>query len=216
MGLGLLRHYDQGMSASSVLLPVDALGRHRLKVAFVGTHGVGKTTLCFDLAAQIKRLDLGVDLVKEVARRCPLPINEETTLDAQTWILHTQIAEEIEAASQYEVVVCDRSVLDNYAYLVARSGRQAELEPLVRHWVRGYHALFKVPVTGAPAFDGKRAVSPTFQQQIDSIIDGLVSDLGITVHYLDPHDRGGWTMAALQHLGLPTQPPQIDLFAARE
>ncbi len=204
------------MSASSVLLPLDALGRHRLKVAFVGTHGVGKTTLCFDLAAQLKRLDLGVDIVKEVARRCPLPINEDTTLDAQAWILHTQIAEEIEAVSQYEAVVCDRSVLDNYAYLVARSGRQAELEPLVRHWVRGYHALFKVPVTGAPAFDGKRAVSLTFQQQIDGIIDELVSDLGVTVHHLDPHDRNGWTVAALQHLGLPTQPPQIDLFAARE
>lgn len=204
------------MSASSVLLPVDALGRHRLKVAFVGTHGVGKTTLCFDLAAQLKRLDLGVDIVKEVARRCPLPINEDTTLDAQAWILHTQIAEEIEASSQYEVVVCDRSVLDNYAYLVARSGRQTELEPLVRQWVRGYNALFKVPVTGAPAFDGKRAVSLTFQQQIDEIIDELVRDLGITVHHLDPQDRAGWTIAALQHLGLPTQPPQIDLFASRE
>jgi hypothetical protein len=107
-------------------------------------------------------------------------------------------------------------VLDNYAYLVARSGRQPELEPLVRHWVRGYHALFKVPVTGAPAFDGKRAVSLTFQQQIDGIIDDLVSDLGVTVHHLDPQDRSGWTVAALQHLGLPTQPPQIDLFAARE
>ena len=204
------------MSTSSILLPLDALGRHHLKVAFVGTHGVGKTTLCFDLAAQLKRLDLGVDIVKEVARRCPLPINEDTTLDAQAWILHTQIAEEIEAASQYEVVVCDRSVLDNYAYLVARSGRQPELEPLVRHWVRGYHALFKVPVTGAPAFDGKRAVSLTFQQQIDGIIDDLVQQLGVTVHHLDPADRAGWTITALQQLGLPTQPPQIDLFATRE
>lgn len=201
------------MSASSVLLPLDALGRHRLKVAFVGTHGVGKTTLCFDLAAQLKRLDLGVDIVKEVARRCPLPINEETTLDAQAWILHTQIAEEIEASSQYEVVVCDRSVLDNYAYLVARSGRQPELEPLVLQWVRGYHALFKVPVTGAPAFDGKRAVSLSFQQQIDGIIDDLVRDLGVTVHHLDPQDRASWTVSALQYLGLPTQPPQTDLFS---
>jgi predicted ATPase len=204
------------MSTSAILLPLDALGRHRLKVAFVGTHGVGKTTLCFDLAAQLKRLDLGVDIVKEVARRCPLPINEETTLDAQAWILHTQIAEEIEAAAQYEVVVCDRSVLDNYAYLVARSGRQPELEPLVLQWVRGYHALFKVPVTGAPAFDGKRAVSLSFQQQIDQIIDDLVREFGVAVHHLDPHDRDGWTVSALQFLGLPTQPPQIDLFAARD
>src|SRR5215210_8613040 len=94
------------------LFPNDGPARPRLKIAFVGSHGVGKTTLCFDLASQLKRLDLGVDLVKEVARRCPLPINEETTPDAQAWILHTQIAEELEAAAMYEVVVCDRSVLD--------------------------------------------------------------------------------------------------------
>lgn len=201
---------------AALLLPIDSLGRRRLKLAFVGTHGVGKTTLCFDLAAQLKRLDLGVDIVKEVARRCPLPINEDTTLDAQAWILHTQIAEEIEAQAVYEVVVCDRSVLDNYAYLVARVGRRAELEPLVRDWLRGYQALFKVPVLGAPTFDGKRAVSPTFQQEIDQIIDELVAEFGAPVHHLDPADRDGWTIAALRQLGLPTQPPQIDLFAAKE
>lgn len=201
---------------ASLLLPLDSLGRRRLKLAFVGTHGVGKTTLCFDLAAQLKRLDLGVDIVKEVARRCPLPINEDTTLDAQAWILHTQIAEEIEAAALYEVVVCDRSVLDNYAYLVAKVGRRPSLEPLVREWVRGYHALFKVPVLGAPTFDGKRAVSPSFQQEIDHIIDELVGEFDVAVHHLDPADRDGWTVAALQQLGLPTHPPQIDLFLARE
>lgn len=201
---------------ASLLLPLDPHGRRRLKLAFVGTHGVGKTTLCFDLAAQLKRLDLGVDIVKEVARRCPLPINEETTLDAQAWILHTQIAEEIEAASLYEVVVCDRSVLDNYAYLVARVGRRPELEPLVQQWVTGYQALFKVPVLGAPTFDGKRAVSPSFQQEIDHIIDDLVRTFGVAVHHLDPAHRDGWTTAALERLGLPTQPPQIDLFAGRD
>ncbi|HXV16463.1 MAG TPA: AAA family ATPase, partial [Gemmatimonadaceae bacterium] len=151
------------MTTARELLPFDAFGRRRLKVAFVGTHGVGKTTLCFDLASQLKRLDLGVDIVKEVARRCPLPINEETTPDAQAWILHTQIAEELEAAATYEVVICDRSVLDNYAYLVARVGRRAELDPLVGSWIRSYDALFKVPVVGLPSYDGTRAVSPTFQ-----------------------------------------------------
>ena len=45
------------MPAPRLLLPIDAAGRRRLKIAFVGTHGVGKTTLCFDLAAHLKRLD---------------------------------------------------------------------------------------------------------------------------------------------------------------
>ncbi|HRN52756.1 MAG TPA: ATP-binding protein [Gemmatimonadaceae bacterium] len=201
------------MSAPRLLLPVDAAGRRRLKIAFVGTHGVGKTTLCFDLAAHLKRLDLAVDVVKEVARRCPLPINEETTLDAQLWILHSQVAEEIAAMASYEAVVCDRSVLDNYAYLVARIGRRPELDGLVRAWIAGYDALFKVPVVQAPSFDGKRAVSRQFQLEIDATIDELVRDFDVPVIALDPSNRDGWVPAVLEALQLPLEPPQIDLFA---
>jgi predicted ATPase len=196
------------------LFPTKLPDRRRLKVAFVGSHGVGKTTLCFDLASQLKRLDIGVDLVKEVARRCPLPINEETTPDAQAWILHTQIAEEMEAAASYEVVVCDRSVLDNYAYLVARVGQRPELDPLVRSWIRSYDALFKVPVLDAPSFDGTRAVSRTFQMEIDATIDDLITTFGVDVIPLDPADRDGWIPTVMRTLEVPLKPPQIDLFGA--
>lgn len=196
------------------LFPREAPARRRVKVAFVGSHGVGKTTLCFDLASQLKRLDLGVDLVKEVARRCPLPINEETTPDAQAWILHTQIAEELAAATIYEVVVCDRSVLDNYAYLVARVGRRPELDPLVGSWIRTYTALFKVPVLEAPSFDGTRAVSRSFQMEIDGIIDELLGAFAVDALPLDPGDRDVWIPTVMHALDLPMRPPQIDLFGA--
>ena len=66
-------------------LPLNHVQRSKgcpVKIAFLGTHGVGKTTLCFDLASRLKRLDMSVDIVKEVARSCPLPINQDTTLDA--------------------------------------------------------------------------------------------------------------------------------------
>lgn len=201
------------MTTARELLPFDAFGRRRLKIAFVGTHGVGKTTLCFDLAAQLKRLDLGVDLVKEVARRCPLPINEATTPAAQAWILHTQIAEELEAAATYEVVICDRSVLDNYAYLVARVGRQLDLDPLVATWIRSYDALFKVPVLDLPSYDGTRAVSPAFQLEIDAVISQLIDAFKVPVLSLAPNDRDGWIPAVMHRLGMPSKPPQIDLFA---
>ncbi len=185
-----------------------------LKIAFIGTHGVGKTTLCFDLASRLKRLDLGVDIVKEVARTCPLPINQETTLEAQAWILHSQIAQELAAQSQYQAVICDRSVLDNYAYMVHRTGRRPEYDALVKAWVGSYGALVKVPVLQPPSFDGKRDVSRTFQLEIDAVIDGLLGAFGVACLRLDPADRPAWIEAILQHLGLPFVPPQIDLFAA--
>ena len=183
-----------------------------MKIAFLGSHGVGKTTLCFDAASRIKRLDMGVDLVKEVARACPLPINRDTTLEAQAWILHTQIAEEIAAASRYEVVICDRSVLDNYAYLVHQVGRRRAYDELVRSWIATYDGLFKVPILHAPSFDGTRDVSGTFQVEIDAVIDDLLDAFDVPCERLDPEDRPGWVDVVLAGVGLPLSPPQMDIF----
>jgi len=183
-----------------------------VKIAFIGSHGVGKTTLCFELAARLKRLEMSVDLVKEVARSCPLPINRDTTLDAQRWILYSQIAQEIAVASQFDAVVCDRSVLDNYAYLVHRVGPQPEVEPLVERWVDTYTALIKVPVLRPPSFDGTRDTNAEFQRDIDGLIDSLVGRFPGRVHRLDPARNQDWVTDALRFLGLPTEPPQIDLF----
>lgn len=183
-----------------------------MKIAFMGSHGVGKTTLCFDVAARLKRLDLGVDLVKEVARACPLPINKDTTLEAQSWILHSQIAEELAAESRYEVVICDRSVLDNYAYLVHHAGRRSEYDALVREWMRGYGGLFKVPILHPPSFDGTRDTSGTFQAEVDRLIDELLLELAVPYHFLDPGSRDGWVDTIVRSVGFPLQPPQIDFF----
>ena len=119
-----------------------------MKVAFIGTHGVGKTTLCFELAALLKKRDKVVEMVREVARFCPLPINRDTTVAAQSWILHTEIAEELAAENKAEIVICDRSVLDNYCYLL-QTGKHAMLEPLVRWWTDTYNLLIKVPIVGS-------------------------------------------------------------------
>lgn len=186
-----------------------------MKLAFIGSHGVGKTTMCFDLAARLKRLDMAVDIVKEVARLCPLPINRETTFEAQAWILHTQIAHELAAASQYQVVICDRSVLDNYAYLVARTGRRPEYDALVAAWIGSYDGLFKVPILHSPSFDGTRDVGEDFQREIDRVIDDLMADLAVPVHQLNPRDRDGWLDQVLEVMRLPLKPPQMDFFAAR-
>ena len=163
-----------------------------MKIAFIGSHGVGKTTLCFDLAAILKRQGLSVDIVKEVARLSPLPINRKTSLDAQTWILTTQIAEEIRSASQHQVVVCDRSVLDNYAYLVLACGRQRWLERLINHWMGTYDLLFKVPVSGEAAADGVRDTDDFFIRSIDQLVDGLLQEKRVPHERLPSGDREAW------------------------
>ena len=44
---------------------------------------MGKTTLGFGLAARLKARDMSLEIVHEVARQCPLPIDETTSLEAQ-------------------------------------------------------------------------------------------------------------------------------------
>jgi nicotinamide riboside kinase len=163
-----------------------------VKIAFIGTHGVGKTTLCYDLGAILKKRGFHVDLVKEVARLSPLPINRQTSLEAQMWILSTQIAEEVRSAAHHEVVVCDRSVLDNYAYLVFAAGKQRWLEPLVSRWMRTYDLLFKVPISGTASADGIRDTDEFFMRQIDRLVDELVEDRGLTCDRLPEGRREEW------------------------
>ncbi|HCZ32818.1 MAG TPA: hypothetical protein DHV93_04810 [Holophagaceae bacterium] len=163
-----------------------------MKVAFIGTHGVGKTTLCYELAAALKREGIHVDIVKEVARLSPLPINQKTSLEAQTWIFMTQMAEEIRSGSQHDVVVCDRSVLDNYAYMMLAFGRQMAIERFMHHWMKGYDLLFKVPFSGQVSADGVRDTDTFFAESIDTLVDQLLAERSIPHESLDPRDRAGW------------------------
>jgi nicotinamide riboside kinase len=161
------------------------------KIAFIGTHGVGKTTLCYELAAKLKRAGWNVDVVKEVARMSPLPINRQTSFEAQLWILTTQIAEEIRSASRHEAVVCDRSVLDNYAYLVLACGRQPALEPFLDSWMGTYDVLFKVPSVQAAMPDGVRDTDSAFVAAVDRTVDELLAEKRIP-HERLVGDRDGW------------------------
>ena len=163
-----------------------------MKIAFIGTHGVGKTTLCYDLASVLKRQGINVDMVKEVARLSPLPINRKTSLEAQTWILATQVAEEIRSAGQHDVVVCDRSALDNYAYMALACGRQKAIERFVDYWMKTYDLLFKVPISGGAAADGVRDTDEFFMRQIDRLVDELVEERGLDCERLAEGQREAW------------------------
>ena len=169
-----------------------------MKLALIGTHGVGKTTLAFDVCALLKKSGLNVELVTEVARRCPFPINESTTLEAQLWILHTQIADELAAAQRAPHVLCDRSVLDNYCYLVNKCGRQAPLEPWLEWWMGSYTLLIGVPPLddGIPP-DGFRSESREFQRRIHDLLGRMLSEppfagLGSRVLWLERRDQRVW------------------------
>ena len=128
----------------------------------------------------------------EVARRCPLPINEKTSVEAQSWILHTQIAEELSAVSRCPAVICDRSILDNYVYLLLAVGPQETLETLVRNWMGSYDLLVHVPVIETPSADGVRATDPSFQEAVDQRLRQELVHRDLEYLGLEGDDRGSW------------------------
>ena len=147
------------------------------KVALVGTHGVNKTTLAYELAGALKRKGRTVELLTEIARECPFPLNEQATREAYLWIISRQIQLEIEKTPRADILVCDRSVLDNFAYYVRRYGNadeQAEaLGMYCRTWMKTYDLLVRLPIAQALAADGFRSTNEQFQREIDLLCDEL-------------------------------------------
>jgi AAA domain-containing protein len=169
-----------------------------LKLALIGTHGVGKTTLAYEICSLLKKADHNVDLVTEVARRSPFPINDASTLDGQLWILHAQIAKELDVSARARHLICDRSVLDNYCYLVNKFGRQPQIEHWLSWWLESYSLLVSVPpmADGIPP-DGFRSENLEFQDRIHDLIGEVLSERPFSAHqdrvlWLERRDRRVW------------------------
>ncbi len=135
-------------------------------------------------------------------------------MKAQAWILHTQIAWELQAEAKAEVVVCDRAVLDNYCYLRRAAPGEPHvkvLEELVRAWLPTYDALFRVPIVGDPSFDGVRDTDLAFQHDIDALLLATLEEWAVPFVTFDPARRDSWARRAIEVL-LPVLRPQELLF----
>ena len=126
-------------------------------------------------------------------------------------------------ARRFETNNDDGSHLDELVAWIGGQGRhdntlvyidtlEGTMTALVGDWIKGYDALFKVPVTDAPSFDGTRAVSRAFQLEIDATLERLISAFSVDVVRLDPADRDGWMPQVVGALRLPERAPQVELF----
>lgn len=157
------------------------------KISLISTHGTGKTTLCFEVAAELKKRGLKVKVFSEIAASAyeqGIPINENTTLPAQMYILMQHITEELRAdIRNYQVVVCDRSVFDNLVYMERRCGSY----PFIREFLQGYaekfpyDVIYKLPMVGEKMTDDgiREAQNKEFQLDIYARLNTLLEELGI-------------------------------------
>jgi nicotinamide riboside kinase len=137
---------------------------------------VRKSNAVHAFASTIGRAGRSVEVGREVVRFNPLGLNEAATPQAQLWVLMAQVQQELELATRADVLVTDRSVVDNFAYYLRVTGGEDPfgVEPLIRHWATTYDlAVRLLPDVGLLA-DGVRSTSDEFRDAIEAILDRII------------------------------------------
>ena len=153
-------------------------------VAITGTQGTGKSTLTDRLRGICEAAGSKVVVVDEVADRCPYPLNEDTSTEAQRWIWREQIIAELRARKeQPDVIICDRSVMCNLCYLalvnhVDAKGAFDELYGISYEWMcTQYDYIVRLSLNEVWLQSGnnpKRSADLDFARKIDTVMDNLV------------------------------------------
>ena len=172
------------------------------KIGLASTHGTGKTTLAALVEGELKRRGLIAKYLPEVASQAierGLPINHETPPQAQYGILHQQAAQELlyegprETPPYYQVIITDRTVLDNYCYYAYHFGQDKRTLAVVLDHVKKfpYSQVYVVPrMNHAIQADGLRDVSQEMRVKIDQEIRALLQKQEIPHHILPiPEER---------------------------
>ena len=145
----------------------------RAKIAFIGSHSVRKSNAVHAFASVIGRAGRSVEVGREVVRFNPLGLNEGASAEAQLWVLMAQVQQELELAGRAEVLVTDRSVVDNFAYYLRVTGGEDPfgVEPLIRAWAATYDLSVRLLPDVDLQADGVRSTNDAFRDEIEAILD---------------------------------------------
>ncbi len=150
-----------------------------MKIAIVGAHGVGKTTLSNQLAER-----LGLPILPDVAVEAfekGFAISENTPPEVQFWMFSRQL--ELERLT--EKFIADKCLIDYsvYADIIFDDGRVTGLlAEMIRKNV-SYSNIFYLPIEFPLEDNGIRSLDPVFQKKVNDryleILDGWGIDYKI-------------------------------------
>jgi nicotinamide riboside kinase len=180
------------------------------KIAFIGSHSVRKTNAVHSFAGAVGRSGRSVEVGREVIRFNPLGLNEGATPEAQLWVIMAQIQQELELRNRAEVLVTDRSVIDNFAYYLrtTRGEDPFDLKPLVRNWCDTYDLMVRLLPDVPLKVDGVRSTNHRFRNEIEQILDTILpaqvpDDRLITIRASEVTEAFDWDSLVVRLVGSP-------------
>jgi nicotinamide riboside kinase len=147
------------------------------KIAVIGTHFVGKTTLIKKISRRLGN----AFIIDEVVRSCPYPVNEIATLEAQEWILNEQIKRENSAKTS--LIITDRGLIDNFAYWLRVAEKilpfeeiESKKEKVFDH-SKSYDLIFFLePFEGSIKNDNFRSLNEEWRREMHERILKIVNE----------------------------------------
>lgn len=155
----------------------------KIKYAFTGSHSTGKTTSVADLFfnQKVKHPTKQITIICDTARSCPLKINRNATQESQNWIFLNQMLREIEALERYDILITDRTVVDNIAYSkYLKFDRLVDsLIPLATFFISTYDRIFfkTIEKNNYLVDDGLRDCNKEYRQEIEDLMLNIYNDI---------------------------------------
>ena len=87
-----------------------------MKIALVGAHGSGKSTIISSVYSELKKDNVRVSLAPEVARSSLFLAAKEITPKMQMDLFGRQISSEMTNSRNCDILLCDRSLFDILMY----------------------------------------------------------------------------------------------------
>lgn len=165
-----------------------------MKIAVIGTHSVGKTTLCGKLFQEYTAANENVILIPEAVRDSPFGVNADFNEKCALWTYHTQIKRELEAQLRYRIVITDRSAIDSLIYARALGIRSSTLTACFAaacEWLKTYDTIVHVAMSDYEIqADGFRSVDPEFQRSVQRAFEEWLKEDGknYQIHYTNSNE----------------------------
>ncbi len=136
-----------------------------MKIAIVGSHGVGKTSLANALSAKLGYPILP-DIVREEAIKKGFPISEATPPETQIWLVARQLELERTSGKNW---IADKNLWDYYIYgrVILKEKKVVDVIKYLVERNAKYDRVFYLPIEFPLEDDGVRSTDPVFQKAID-------------------------------------------------